>query len=105
MRLRQAEGATMKAVKFPEANKVLVHPKSMTEEECRDLHVLQTEDGRLISCWELDGDELMKILETKRIWLHVWSGDTQPPVSLDVEEPFEEEESDEATEASNTSSD
>ena len=94
----------MKPVKFPEANKVLMHPPGMTEEECGDLHVLQTDDGRLISCWELDGDELMKILQTKKIWLHVWSGDTQPPVSLDVEEPFEEE-SDEATKASNTSSD
>ena len=95
----------MKPVKFPEANKVLVHPGSMTEEECQDLHVHKTDDGRLISRWELSGDELMKVLETKTIWLHIWSGDTQPPVSLDVDEPFEERESDETTEEEGRKSD
>ena len=94
----------MKPVKFPEANKVLVHPSSMTEEECGDLHVYEDGGGQLISCWELDGDELMEILQTKRVYLFVWGGKTQPPVAIEGRSPFGEV-GDEATEASDTSSD
>lgn len=87
----------MKPVKFDEANKVLVHPSSMTEEQCSDLHVYRDESGQLISCWELSGEELMEVLKTKRVWLFVWGGNTQPPVAIDGISPFKEV-SDETTE-------
>lgn len=82
----------MKPVDFPESNAVLTPPDDMTEEECSNLEIFRTPDGCCISCWELDGDELMQILETKRIWLRVHSGPSQPPVSLATESPFVEEE-------------
>lgn len=82
----------MKPVQFPESNTVLTPPDDMTEEECSNLDIFRTGDGCCISCWELDGDELMQILETKRIWLRVHSGESQPPVSLATESPFVQEE-------------
>jgi hypothetical protein len=88
----------MKPIEFPEANKVLIHPPGMTEEECGDLHVHQTDDGKMISCWELSEEELAAINKTKRVWLWVW-GATQPPVAIDGANPFEERESNETTEA------
>ena len=60
----------------------------MTEEECGDLPICRVQDGRIISCWELTDDELMEILQTKRVWLSVWSGATQPPVCVQGETPF-----------------
>jgi len=66
-------------VKFPEANKNLLKPESMTDEECASLWVYS--DGRqCISCWKLGFIDRMKALLFGRIWLGVLSGDTQPPV-------------------------
>ena len=95
----------MKPIKFPEANKVLVAPRDMTQEECGDLPVHDCGNGHQISCWELDGDELMEVLKTKRVWLFVWGGATQPPVLVEGINPFKERESDETTEASDPKSD
>ncbi len=82
----------MEPVKFDAANVFLQRPASMSEEECGELSVFRDERGFCVSCWELSDEELMKILETKRVWLWVFSGDTQPPVSMDVENPFKNEE-------------
>lgn len=79
----------MKPVPFDEANVFLERPPSMTEEECGTLPVFRDKRGFCVSCWELSGDELMKILETKRIWLWVFSEGSQPPVSMDLEYPFD----------------
>ena len=75
-------------VDFEESNAVLTKPEDMTEEECGDLPICRVQDGRIISCWELTDDELMEILQTKRVWLSVWSGATQPPVCVQGETPF-----------------
>lgn len=80
----------MEPVNFPESNQVMKAPPDM--KECSDLHVFTTEDGRCISCWELTGAELMQILQTKKIWLHVYMGGAQPPVGLSTESPFEQTE-------------
>ncbi len=57
------------------------------KEGCLDLPTKTVHDsdyGEVVeSVWELDGDELMKILESKRIRLHCVGG--QPPVWLTVE--------------------
>lgn len=74
-----------KPVKFPEADGVRTAPVGMPD--CKDLPVYCVGDGRLVSCWELSGEELMEVLKTKRVWLWVWG--EQPPVSIDGFSPFE----------------
>lgn len=79
----------MKPVEFPEANARLTPPSCLTEAECGKLPVYR--DGQYcISCWELSSDDLMEILQTKRVWLWVM-GETQPPVLLTASKPWEPE--------------
>lgn len=69
----------MKAVQFKEANRNLLKPDSMTDEECSSLWVFT--DGReCISCWKLSFIERIKALLFGNVWLSVLSGNTQPPV-------------------------
>ena len=71
----------MRPREFPEANKVLMKPEGMTEEECGDLHVYN--DGyHSISLWRPSFMERMSILFFGKVWLYVVSGKTQPPVTL-----------------------
>ncbi len=81
----------MKGVHFEESTDVLTRPSGMTEEQCGSLPIYRTSDGHCISCWELSDEDLETLRRTKRGWLWVWSGKTQPPVSLSVESPFEPE--------------
>lgn len=74
----------MKSVKFTQANVKFV------AEDCKDLHAYSGDD-LIISCWELDGNDLMTILQTKRVWLHI-VGTDQPPMMLSVKQPFDLEE-------------
>lgn len=71
----------MIAIKFKEANKNLLKPESMTDEECGSLWVYS--DGRqCISCWRLTWKERIKALLFGKVWLSVLSGYSQPPVWL-----------------------
>jgi len=90
----------VRPINFKESNLELGRPASMTEEECRSLHVHRCKDGRLISCWKLTPEEIEKVAKTGEIWLHVWGGITQPPVALEVENPFREATDEEAEEKS-----
>lgn len=81
----------MQGVHFKEETDELRRPPGMTEEQCGSLPIYRTSDGHCISCWELSDEELETLKKTKRIWLWVWSGKTQPPVSLAVDNPFEPE--------------
>lgn len=76
-----------KPVHFPQANLVLKAPPSMGPEDCGDLHVFNR-GKHSISCWELDAAELAEVMATGRVWLYVWSGDSQPPVAVSVASPF-----------------
>lgn len=77
----------MQPVDFPESNARRTAPQDM--EDCGDLHIYT--DGKVcISKWKLSGDELMKILETGHVWLGIRG--EQPPVSVEVFDPFSEEE-------------
>lgn len=78
----------MRGVEFEQSTTVLGRPPGTTEEECGSLPVHQTKDGQCISCWELSDEDLETLKKTKRIWLWVWSGHTQPPVLLDVDHPW-----------------
>lgn len=71
----------MKPIKFKEANKTLLKPESMTDEECSSLTVFS--DGReCVSCWKLSWRERLSALLFGKMWLGVLSGSTQPPVWL-----------------------
>lgn len=72
----------MKPVKFKEANKNLLKPDSMTDEECSSLWVY-TDGVQCVSCWRLTFKERMFALLFGKVWLSVLSGHTQPPVWLD----------------------
>ena len=73
------------AIPFAESNLNLTAPAS--DPTVFELPVHRTEGGVLWSCWRLTKPELEKILESGVIWLGVWSGKTQPPVSIEVVKP------------------
>jgi hypothetical protein len=78
----------MKPITFPESNKTLLRPASMTEDECASLPVW-TDGHECISRWEPTWKERLMILFGCPVWLRIMSGHTQPPVSLSPESPFE----------------
>lgn len=65
------------AVEFPGSNMVLGAPKGA--ENVLSLHTF-TNGHCSVSCWELDDDELAEIVRTRRIFISILSGRTQPPV-------------------------
>lgn len=72
----------MKAIKFKQANRNLLKPNSMTDEECKRLWVF-TDNRECISCWKLSFKQRLSALFFGTVWLSVLSGGTQPPVWLD----------------------
>lgn len=84
----------VKPIKFEEANKNLLKPLSMTDEECSSLWVYS--DGeQCISCWKLGWKERIAALLFGKVWLSVLSGSTQPPVWIDSCKTVFERQSDE----------
>lgn len=79
----------MKSTSFEEQTKVLERPKNMTEEECKSLPIWNGDGSQCISRWELNDDELALVMDTKAIWCSVLSGQTQPPIWLSADRPFE----------------
>lgn len=74
--------SVLKPVKFPEANKNLLKPDSMTDEECSSLWVYN--DGKeCVSCWHLNWKQRILAIIFGKIWLSILSGHTQPPVWID----------------------
>ena len=74
----------MYPIEFKQANRKLTRPPSMTDEECGSLHVYA--DGeRLVSLWKMSWCERFSALFFGRLWLYVFSDNTQPPVALSVE--------------------
>lgn len=71
----------MEPNKFDEANKNLLKPEGMTDEECGSLPVYT--DGKVcISLWKMTWLERLSALFFGKVWLFVYSGQTQPPVAL-----------------------
>jgi hypothetical protein len=76
----------MKPSKFPQANVILTAPAGM-EQECGSLHAFR--DGtHHISLWLPTWRERLQVLLKGQVWLWVWSSHTQPPVAVDVADPF-----------------
>ena len=74
----------MEPKSFEQANRNLLKPEGMTDEECSSLPVFT--DGKVcISLWQLTWGERLKALFFGKVWLFVHSGSTQPPVALMVE--------------------
>jgi len=71
-------------VKFPEANKNLLKPSNMTDDECASLWVF-TDGSQCVLRWQLAWKDRLRVLWYGHIWLSVHSGQTQPPVRLDSE--------------------
>ncbi len=67
------------AVEFPGANRVLGAPPGA--ENVSSMHTF-TNGNCSVSCWELDDAELAEVIRTRRIFLSVLSGVTQPAVFL-----------------------
>ena len=72
----------MKPIKFDEANKNLLKPQNMTDEECSSLWVF-TDGQQCISCWKMSFKQRLSALIHGKVWLSVCSGQTQPPVWVD----------------------
>jgi len=71
----------MEPIKFQQANKELLKPLGMTDEECGSLPIY-TDGKRCISLWKMTWRERLSALFFGKIWLSVHSGQTQPPVWL-----------------------
>jgi hypothetical protein len=70
----------MRPVKFDKVNAVLNPPPDV--EDVAPLFVQKRTDGIVTSCWELTPEELMQLVDTGKIYLHV-SG-PHPAVMLSV---------------------
>jgi hypothetical protein len=73
----------VKPIPFSQANVQLGAPHGM-EAECGLLPVF-TDGAQCISCWEPTPEERAQIANGAHIWLHVFSGSSQPPVALVVQ--------------------
>ena len=76
----------MKANDFTESTIKLGAPKGQ-EKEVGNLHVY-TDKKKCISCWELTDEEIKTLQKTKKIYVGVFSGSTQPPIFLTIDTPF-----------------
>ncbi|WP_234734784.1 hypothetical protein [Tellurirhabdus bombi] len=75
----------MLPVDFPEANYTLGAPQGM--DNCLPLPVFR--DGtNCVSCWQLTDEEVELLLVTRRIYIGVVSGKTQPPIFATTIPPF-----------------
>lgn len=66
---------------FKQANRQLLKPSSMSDEECGSL-LVWSDDTQCVSLWKLNFWERLSVLLFGNIWLTVLSGETQPPVAL-----------------------
>lgn len=75
----------MKPVKFKESNITFAG----NQPEYLPLPAHRTEDGQVISLWQLDWRERVKILFTGKLWLRVLTfNKALQPLALDVNRPF-----------------
>ena len=70
-------------IDFKESNTYLTKPSDMTDEECGGLPTY-TDGIQCISCWKPTLRERLSLLVFGKLWLWVRSGDTQPPVAIEI---------------------
>lgn len=76
-------------IKFNGMNYELSKPKGMDDLQCSSLPVFRNEIN-CVSCWEFTDEEIQEIIKTKRIYVSLWSGFTQPPILLGTEDAIRE---------------
>lgn len=67
------------------ANKTLGPPRGKDETQVGSLPVF-TNGVQCVSCWELSDEELAEVVRSKRVFLVVMYGQSQPPVYVGTEE-------------------
>lgn len=72
-------------VKFEGYNSELLAPSGMDNLSCSSLPVFKN-GVNCVSCWEFSEAELEQIIKTKRVYISLWSGRSQPPVFVGDEE-------------------
>ena len=87
----------MIATSFPESNKVIDKPESMTRDECDALSVFVGKDTNgfdvIISCWKPTKEELEEFNKTGRLWIYHY-GTILQPHSASCHNPFIERKED-----------
>ncbi len=68
--------------KFKQQNMVLTAPN------CGDLPVCKTDDGYIISKWNLSLIQRLRVLIFGSVWLGIKSAHSQPPLWIDTDNPF-----------------
>jgi hypothetical protein len=84
----------MKPIPFREADGVLAAPDNWDEKtqgKCVGMPVYRPDGQRCISVWELSPAEIEAVKQGGKIAIAVHSGNTQPPISLWVTPPPQEE--------------
>jgi len=76
----------MRPVDFEESNLTLGAPPG-AESFVDPLRVRRTRHGELISCWELDDEDLERLRKTRKLYLIVLCRTGPPPVALTTEKP------------------
>lgn len=71
---------------FSEQN-LLLGPAEGTEEYVQPLPVFSN-GQTCTSCWELTDEELTEVARTRRIWVTVMAGRTQPPILIQTDFPM-----------------
>lgn len=80
----------MNPISFPQQTKVLQKPVGMTDKECGSLPVWC--DGKqCLSVWRASFFDRVKFLFRGKIFVLVVSGQTQPPIALEIDNPFNHE--------------
>ena len=75
-------------VPFRESNRTLTAPPGPEYSDVCELPIFC--NGQVcISKWRLTEAEIAEIIRTKHVWIHVWSGETQPPIAVGAERPFQ----------------
>lgn len=82
----------MKPILFDEQNIILSRPINMTDDECQPLPIY-TDNRTCVSRWKGSWKDRILFLITGKVWVHVISGSTQPPVYIGMGYPFENAES------------
>jgi hypothetical protein len=87
----------MLAVDFPESNETLIKPPKLKDEQCASLRVWKgtgpiDEAGTIapliVSVWKLTREDIEEIQRTGTVYM-ICAAISQPPVSLQTENPFE----------------
>lgn len=82
----------MQPIDFPEKTDVLNKPATMTDEECGSLPIYRDPRRTVcVSCWRPTWRERLSILFFGKIWVHVHSGVSQPPIALEGKRTIFEE--------------